>query len=137
MLITKDNNYNQKYNSFYDVGNRFSSDSNSYYFTDSERLGFGGNGAVYECVDNSGKIWAVKFLLHFSQKAQKRFKQEIDILRKLDHPHIIKYIDDGSMDGIDTKTKDNIIFLLLYFFSATILMMATGIPRVAIVLSSV
>ena len=60
-----------------------------------DRIGSGGNGAVYECIDTSGTQYAVKFLLHTSKKSTCRFGQEVSLLRKLNHPHIIKYVDDG------------------------------------------
>lgn len=68
-----------------------------------DRLGAGGNGVVYECVDQSGKIYAIKFLLHFTEKSKQRFEQEILLMRRLDHPHIIKYIDDGSIQLRESK----------------------------------
>lgn len=60
-------------------------------------LGSGGNGVVYECIDQSGILYAIKFLLHFTEKSKKRFRQEISLMKRLHHPHIIKYIDDGSV----------------------------------------
>lgn len=61
----------------------------------SDRLGAGGNGVVYECIDQNGSLYAIKFLLHFTEKSKKRFGQEISLMKRLHHPHIIKYIDDG------------------------------------------
>lgn len=68
-----------------------------------DRLGAGGNGAVYECIDQSGVLYAIKFLLHFSEKSKKRFSQEISLMKRLRHPHIIKYIDDGSIQLRENK----------------------------------
>lgn len=68
----------------------------------SDRLGAGGNGVVYECIDQSGMLYAIKFLLHFTEKSKKRFAQEISLMKRLHHPHIIKYIDDGFI-----KLKEN------------------------------
>lgn len=63
-----------------------------------DRLGAGGNGAVYECIDQSGILYAIKFLLHFNEKSKKRFRQEIMLMQRLKHPHIVKYVDDGSIE---------------------------------------
>lgn len=72
----------------------------------SERLGAGGNGVVYECIDQSGRLYAIKFLLHFTEKSKIRFKQEILLMQRLNHPHIIKYIDDGSIDLRENKRSN-------------------------------
>lgn len=69
----------------------------------SDRLGAGGNGVVYECIDQSGILYAIKFLLHFNEKSKMRFRQEISLMKRLHHPHIIKYIDDGSIKLRENK----------------------------------
>lgn len=68
-----------------------------------DRLGAGGNGVVYECIDQSGILYAIKFLLHFTEKSKKRFHQEILLMKRLHHPHIIKYIDDGCIKLRENK----------------------------------
>lgn len=68
-----------------------------------ERIGGGGNGAVYECLDQAGNVLAIKFLLRLNRKSEARFKQEIRILKKVETAHIIQYIDDGSVEGIQYK----------------------------------
>ena len=40
-----------------------------------DRMGSGGNGAVYECISQEGEMYAVKFLLSFSKKRKQRFQQ--------------------------------------------------------------
>ncbi len=62
-----------------------------------DRIGSGGNGAVYECINQSGMTLAIKFLLHFAEKSKQRFRQEVTLMRRLRHPHIIRYIDAGSI----------------------------------------
>lgn len=69
----------------------------------SDRLGAGGNGVVYECIDQSGVLYAIKFLLHFNEKSKIRFKQEISLMKRLHHPHIIRYIDDGCIKLRENK----------------------------------
>ena len=66
-----------------------------------DRIGAGGNGAVYECINASGVVYAVKFLLHISKKSLRRFDQEIALLKKIKHPHIIGYVDDGIAEMTD------------------------------------
>lgn len=66
-----------------------------FYYEICDRIGAGGNGAVYECIDQSGTLYAIKFLLNFTEKSKKRFKQEISLMQRLNHPHIISYVDDG------------------------------------------
>lgn len=72
-----------------------------------DRLGAGGNGVVYECIDQSGKLYAIKFLLHFTEKSKKRFQQEISLMQRLNHPHIIKYVDDGSIKLRENKRSNH------------------------------
>lgn len=77
----------------------FSVTGRSYEIQD--RIGAGGNGAVYECIDTGGDFFAIKFLLRPSKKNSLRFKQEIKLMRRVNHPHIIKYIDNGITDATD------------------------------------
>jgi serine/threonine-protein kinase len=65
------------------------------------KLGVGGNAAVYECVDRQGNTKAIKFMLNLSEKARRRFSQEIKLLQSLNHPHIIKYFDNGEVSEIN------------------------------------
>ena len=113
MFITKDSNQNPNSNKYFNINDSFSTEVNLYHFTTTERLGVGGNGAVYECIDSSGNILAVKFLLNLTNKAKKRFLQEIDILKKLNHPHIIKYLDSGSINGKEGKKEVSILFMVM------------------------
>jgi serine/threonine-protein kinase len=100
MIISKDNRQ------FIEISGEIRTSYNLYTIDDgAERLGAGGNAAVYECVDRQGNDRAIKFLLNLGEKARKRFAQEVDILLKLNHPHIIKCVDSGEIKGIDTKMK--------------------------------
>ncbi len=74
-------------------------------------LGKGGNGSVYLtlCVsqdsENQGEYFALKFFQKpRSDERLKRFQEEIEILKTINHPNIIKYYDDGSYD----VTKHNL-----------------------------
>jgi serine/threonine protein kinase len=68
-------------------------------------LGKGGNGSVYLtlCVspdsENRGEYFALKFFQKpRSDERLSRFQEEIEILKTINHPNIIKYYDDGSYD---------------------------------------
>lgn len=89
-------------NAFFDVEDEIVSFSGKSYEL-RDRIGSGGNGAVYECIDSSGSIYAVKFLLQLSEKSKRRFDQEVSLLERINHPHIIRYVDKGKADAIKHK----------------------------------
>ena len=66
-------------------------------------LGYGGMGAVYEATQISlNRPVAIKFLYTKLEKdvnITRRFKQEIDILAKLDHPNIVAVLECGTSDS--------------------------------------
>ncbi|MCL2063955.1 MAG: serine/threonine protein kinase [Candidatus Cloacimonetes bacterium] len=100
MLISKDDKQ------YFSINNCVETQTNSYTLENTiEKLGAGGNAAVYECINSDGEPRAIKFLLNIGDVARKRFSQEIGILLTLDHPHIIKCYDFGEIEGIDIRTK--------------------------------
>eukprot|EP01060_Flectonema_neradi_P013529 TRINITY_DN20297_c0_g1_i1.p1 TRINITY_DN20297_c0_g1~~TRINITY_DN20297_c0_g1_i1.p1 ORF type:complete len:503 (+),score=87.24 TRINITY_DN20297_c0_g1_i1:200-1510(+) len=56
------------------------------------QIGRGAFGAVYECVDLNGNVLAAK-VLEFCERPPEltSYKEEIDTLRRLNHPNLIKY----------------------------------------------
>lgn len=79
-----------------------------------DRIGAGGNGAVYECIDSTGSIYAIKFLLRFSKKIIERFSREVSLMKEVQHPHLIQYIDSGEIKGIDARDREyNIKFVVM------------------------
>ena len=68
-----------------------------------DRIGCGGNGVVYECIDRAGSVYAVKFLLSLSQKSKTRFSQEVLLMQKATHPHLIRYIADGTVEAVENN----------------------------------
>ena len=62
-------------------------------------LGQGGMAAVYLAVDPRGVEVAVKWLDKGSGRIAQRFAGEIRALKRLKHPNIVRYIDDGHHEG--------------------------------------
>ena len=62
-------------------------------------LGQGGMAAVYLAVDPRGVEVAVKWLDKGSGRVAHRFAGEIRALKRLTHPNIVRYIDDGHHEG--------------------------------------
>ncbi|MEO8394488.1 MAG: serine/threonine-protein kinase [Chloroflexota bacterium] len=66
-------------------------------------LGQGGMGAVYEAVDQqSGQSVAIKMLqvdYADTDSLLARFEREIMVVRLLDHPHIVPFLDFGEHEG--------------------------------------
>ncbi len=68
-----------------------------------KELGRGGFGAVYQAQreKDSAQV-AIKVMLSHadaSEEAVQRFKREMDVNRKLDHPNIVRFIESGSHKG--------------------------------------
>ena len=72
-------------------------------FVIGKQLGAGGMGIVYLAThEPTGKKVALKILtpaLSSDVKLLKRFEREIDILKKMSHPNIVKYYGGGTKDG--------------------------------------
>lgn len=99
--------YNKRKQLLYRIDDNIISNSyNEYEII--EEIGGGGNGTVFSCIDFAGNEYAVKFLLNHSKKGEKRFEQEINLMKLVNHPHLIKYIDDGTVDCYIPKTKENL-----------------------------
>jgi serine/threonine-protein kinase len=66
-----------------------------------ERIGVGGMGIVYRAIyTKNGAHVALKILspdVSDSDSLQRRFEREISILKKLQHPHIVKYYGGGKI----------------------------------------
>ena len=66
-------------------------------------IGRGGYASVYLCTDvNSNQDFALKHVnvdFEVSQREIKAMQNEIDILRRLDHPNIVKYYGSDYLDG--------------------------------------
>lgn len=97
MLITKDERH------FFDIPETIYTENARYELSDS--LGAGGNSCVWECLDNEGQSYAIKFQLNLNEQSKKRFLQEIKLHSQLKHKHIIQYIDSGEVDSFE-QTKN-------------------------------
>lgn len=76
-------------------------------------IGCGGNAVVYECLNGYGEQYAIKIMLHINEKSLVRFSQEIEVLKKIHHPHVVKYIDSGEIDVLNSKRNEKIPFLIM------------------------
>lgn len=69
-----------------------------------KKIGSGAAGDVFQVQDiRNGNIVALKMLKYRMQRKEeelKRFLREIDNLKKLDHPNIIRFLDTGSKSGV-------------------------------------
>jgi serine/threonine protein kinase len=76
-------------------------------------LGEGGYGRVFECLNDDGHICAAKVVPlrpgddDRSRAAQAEIEKEVDVMRKLSHPNIVRYI------GTERDDKELVIFLEL------------------------
>lgn len=87
---------------------------NSYSIVNDDRIGAGGHAAVYKCINSiSGEEFAVKFQLNFSPNAIKRFKNSIQVIKRLNHNNLLKYIDDGV---IKISSRKKIYFLVMEYY---------------------
>jgi len=88
-----------------------------------ERVGEGGNGVVWECIDRSGKKGALKVLKSYLLESTKdesesihrnrrvrRFLDEITFLQNHQHPNVIPLLDSFAPG---TPTKDNAPWLVM------------------------
>lgn len=68
-----------------------------------EKIGMGGMGTVYRAWDRqNNREVALKLLdrnLVSASQLAKRFRREAEILRRLDHPNIVRYYDSGEIQG--------------------------------------
>jgi len=72
-------------------------------FVPGKQIGAGGMGVVYMAIHpESGREVALKVLppgLTGDERMVQRFEREIDILKKLSHPNIVRYYGGGTQDG--------------------------------------
>lgn len=66
-------------------------------YTATEIIGQGGSGYVYKCHDANGNLFAAKLLnpQNVTAERQKRFKNEVLFCQRIEHPNVLKIMDDG------------------------------------------
>lgn len=74
-----------------------------------EQFDKGGNAAVCDGISIDGEVYALKFLLHTNEKSIIRFKQEIELIKQINHPHIIKYVDSGETKATNHTGNECVI----------------------------
>ena len=67
----------------------------------------GGAGVVYRGRAPDGRRVAIKLLLSArAERARRRFAREVDALRRVDHPGLVRVLDDGVHDGVPYLVLD-------------------------------
>ncbi|MAO82891.1 MAG: hypothetical protein CMH50_03275 [Myxococcales bacterium] len=70
------------------------------------RLGAGGMGTVFEVIDASGTVRALKLLNVLEEAATRRFLREYRALARLRHPNVVRVYDTGQHDKRPFFTMD-------------------------------
>ncbi|KAH9602144.1 hypothetical protein KSS87_005686, partial [Heliosperma pusillum] len=78
-------------------------------FSDANKLGRGGFGAVYKGLLSSGQQIAVKRLAKNSGQGELEFKNEVVLLAKLQHRNLVRLLDPEKRSLLDWETRHNII----------------------------
>jgi serine/threonine-protein kinase len=88
-----------------------------------EQIGEGGHAVVHKCANDRNE-YAIKFQLNRRTKAVKRFCNSIEVLKKLSHDNLLKYIDDGFIstkitikkNGAKTKIDIKTYFMIMEIY---------------------
>src|SRR6266481_4975161 len=72
-----------------------------------EFIGEGADGHVYKCV-RDGVTTAVKVLNSLDAMSRSRFAREVEILKRFDHEHIVKFLGAGETDGLTKNTRSKV-----------------------------
>jgi tetratricopeptide (TPR) repeat protein len=68
-------------------------------FVIEQRVGAGGMGVVFRGRDaETGEPAAIKVLGRDASQERSRFEREAKLLKAIDHPHVVRYLDDGLSD---------------------------------------
>ncbi|MCF1458780.1 MAG: hypothetical protein LPH21_14880 [Shewanella sp.] len=88
----------------YRVKKKFTCDGVPYEIGDF--IDFGGNAIVHECTSTrSSDEFAIKFQIKNGGVRADRFKQEMDIHKRINHPHLVNFIGSGSVEAKYQKKR--------------------------------
>lgn len=68
-------------------------------YTIEQLIGAGGVGKVLRARDSSDRVVALKLLSNQTPRMRRFLQREAHILRSLDHPAVVRYLDHGDVDG--------------------------------------
>jgi len=81
-----------------------------------DRISSGGNAVVYQCQHSiTGVTYAIKIQLTDGRKMKDRFIQEVKLIRSIEHEQLVKYIDEGAVDGETTNKNNKVTIKILDF----------------------
>ncbi|KAJ6999628.1 G-type lectin S-receptor-like serine/threonine-protein kinase [Populus alba x Populus x berolinensis] len=78
-------------------------------FSDANKLGEGGFGSVYKGLLLDGKEIAVKRLAKYSGQGINEFRNEVELIAKLQHRNLVRILDEPRRSQLDWSTRHNII----------------------------
>lgn len=90
---------NHKFDKFiYTISSKIVCDGISYEVGDF--IGLGGNAVVHDCSSpRSDEELAIKFQVKTNGVREDRFKQEMEIHKQLNHPHLVRFVGCGSVEA--------------------------------------
>ncbi|KAJ6925640.1 G-type lectin S-receptor-like serine/threonine-protein kinase [Populus alba x Populus x berolinensis] len=78
-------------------------------FSGANKLGEGGFGSVYKGLLHDGKEIAVKRLAKYSGQGINEFRNEVELIAKLQHRNLVRILDEPRRSQLDWSTRHNII----------------------------
>jgi serine/threonine protein kinase len=96
-------------------------------YTATDIIGEGGSGRIFEAVDDSGGMWAVKLLdpSKATSERTKRFKNELTFCLRNKHPNIVSVVDHGlSVSG----KKASPFYVMPRYAGSLRTLLKSGIP---------
>ncbi|KAJ6935287.1 G-type lectin S-receptor-like serine/threonine-protein kinase [Populus alba x Populus x berolinensis] len=78
-------------------------------FSDANKLGEGGFGSVYKGLLHDGKEIAVKRLAKYSGQGINEFRNEVELIAKLQHRNLVRILDEPRRSQLDWSIRHNII----------------------------
>ena len=69
------------------------------HWTPSRLIGSGAVASVFLCTDSEGRTAAVKWMNHGHGPLVRRFRREVESLKRLRHPGVTRFIDAGEAEG--------------------------------------